>query len=72
MSYRIEANIHGKNFIDLPASFAVIHIEDSCDAEDVFKFFLDNGVRPVRLFDEDEDEDNQLLKRAENGIRRSC
>ncbi len=60
MRYRVEANLIGDGE-------QVMHFDDFEDADITFQYLLDAGARPVRLFDGDE-----LLKRAENGIRRSC
>ncbi len=65
MRYRIEANIFGKGFEDCEPQ--IVHTDDKGDAEVVFRFFLDAGVRPVRMFDGDEH-----VMSAENGRRRSC
>ena len=61
MRYRVEVNLIGDGD-------QVMHFDDYEDADITFQYFLETAkVRPVRLFDGDE-----LVKRAENGIRRSC
>ena len=65
MRYRIEVNLLGEQFND--AEPTTLYTDNRSEAEITFGFFLDAKVRPVRLFDGDE-----LLKSAENGIRRGC
>ena len=65
--YRIEANLHGEGFEDcIPATYLT---NDLNDAEGLFRYFLDRGVRPVRLIDR---KDDRIMMKAENGIRSGC
>jgi len=67
MRYRIEANIFGEGFEDCEPQ--TVHTDDRSDAEVVFRFFLDNSVRPVKMIDT---EDSRESMWAENGIRHGC
>lgn len=67
MRYRIEANILGVIAVD--RYLETVHTDDRNTAEIVFKFFLDNGVRPVRLIDK---EGEHSMMEAANGRRLGC
>lgn len=60
MRYRIEVNLIGDGE-------QVMRFDDFEDADITFKYFLDAGVRPVRLFD-----GSEHVKSADGAIRRSC
>lgn len=67
MRHVIQANMHGKGFEDCePQTYQT---DDRGDAETLFRFLLDAGIRPVRLFDM---KGEHMPMKAENGIRTGC
>lgn len=68
MRYRIEANLLGRGFENDRAE--TVYTDDEDVATMMFRFFLDNGIRPVRLIDQDECD--VVVMKAENGMRTGC